>query len=60
MSELNYFLTAPKEIQMEYPSVLDKTAAAMGRTNSPDDRVDWDTINGKMIERWTGKGYRFP
>jgi hypothetical protein len=60
MSELSYFLTAPRETQKEYASVLDKTAVAMGRTNSPDDRVDWEAVNEKMIEWWAGKGYRFP
>jgi len=60
MSELNYFLNAPIEIRKEYNSVLDKTAVAMGRTNSPDDRVDWQAVNEKMIEWWKEKGYRFP
>lgn len=60
MSELSYFLTAPRETQKEYAAVLDKTAVAMGRTNSPDDRVDWEAVNEKMIEWWAGKGYRFP
>jgi hypothetical protein len=60
MSELSYFLNAPKETQKEYAAVLDKTAVEMGRTNSPDDRVDWDAVNEKMVEWWKEKGYRFP
>jgi len=60
MSELSHYLHAPQETLKEYNAVLDKTAVEMGRTNSPDDRVDWMAVNKKMIEWWTGKGYRFP
>jgi hypothetical protein len=60
MSELSHYLHAPQEIKKEYNSVLDKTAVEMGRTNSRDDRVDWQAVNEKMIEWWEGKGYRFP
>ncbi len=60
MSELSHYLHAPQELKQEYNSVLDKTAVEMGRTNSPDDRVDWQAVNEKMIEWWKGKGFKFP
>jgi hypothetical protein len=60
MSELVHFIQAPEALRKEYIAQLDKTAVEMGRTNSPDDRVDWAAVNEKMIEWWESKGYRFP
>lgn len=60
MSESLHFTQAPAELKQEYIAELDKTAVEMGRTNSTEDRVDWQAVNEKMIEWWKDKGYRFP
>jgi len=60
MSESLHFTQAPAELKKAYIAELDKTAVDMGRTNSTEDRVDWQAVNEKMIEWWKDKGYRFP
>ena len=60
MSEATHFTHAPEELQKEFLVQLNATAEAMGRTNSPEDRVDWSAVNQKMIEWWQEQGYLFP
>ncbi len=60
MSEVKHFTHAPEELKQEYIKALDQTAVEMGRTNSPEDRVDWAAVNDKMVEWWKEKGYAFP
>ena len=59
MSE-THFIHADRSLQDEYKRYLDQIAKEMGRTNSRDDRVDWQAVNEKMKLWWAEKGYRFP
>lgn len=60
MSEQTHFIHADQALQDEYKHYLDKVAKEMGRSNSRQDRVDWDAVNEKMKSWWNDHGYRFP
>jgi trehalose-6-phosphate synthase len=59
MSDI-HFIHADQSLRDEYKRYLDQVAEEMGRTNSRDDRVDWQAVNEKMKLWWAEKGYRFP
>ena len=60
MSDMKHFTHADTALLDEYTWQLDKVAKEMGRTNSPEDRVDWNAVNEKLKEWWKEKGYIFP
>jgi hypothetical protein len=55
-----HFTHADQSLQDEYKRYLDQVAVEMGRTNSREDKVDWQAVNEKMKAWWEAKGYDFP